>query len=162
MIEATYVLTIDDLIEAGKEGYGDDRSITLFRAQWLAVGIGLIAIVFTQKPSPLYWLMLLGMFFIWVAIAYPGRRLRDHFQKSVTNEQIVAQIDEAGVTATSSTSRTEIKWEGFSVMLDTPLTLTLLTISNTILVFPKRAFTEQSCEEFRRLVAQKSIPFKLR
>jgi hypothetical protein len=162
MIEATYVLTIDDLMEAGKEGYGDDRTITLFRVQWLAVGIGLIAIVLTQKPSPLYWLMLLGMFFIWVAIAYPGRRLRDHFRKSVTNEQIVAQIDDAGVTTASSTSRTEIKWEGFRFMLDTPMTFTLLTIANNMLVFPKRAFTEQSCEEFRRLVAQKGIPSKPR
>jgi hypothetical protein len=162
MIEATYVLTVDDLVDAGKEGYGDDRSITRFRAQWLAVGIGMIAIVLTQKPSALYWLMLLGMFFIWIAIAYPGRRLRDHFQKSVTNEQIVAQIDEAGVTTASSTSRTEIRWEGFRLMLDTRLTLTLLTIGNTMLVFPKRAFTEQSREEFRRLVIEKGIPSKTR
>ena len=43
-------------------------------------------------------------------------------------------------------------------MLDTPTTITLLTIENSMLVFPKRAFTEQSCEEFRRLVAQKGIP----
>jgi hypothetical protein len=162
MIEATYVLTIDDLMEAGKEGYGDYRSITRFRMQWLAIGIGLIAIVLTQKPSPLYWLMLLGMLFIWIAISYPGRRLRDHFQKSVTNEQIVAQIDEAGVTTASSTSRSEIKWEGFRFMLDTPMTLTLLTIDNNMLVFPKRAFTQQSCEEFRRLVDQKGIPSRTR
>jgi len=162
MIEATYVLTVDDLVDAGKEGYGDDRTVIRFRAQWLAVGIGLIAIVLTQKPSPLYWLMLLGLLFIWVAISYPGRRLREHFQKSVTNEQIVAQIDEAGVTTASSTSRSEIKWEGFKLMLDTPMTLTLLTIENTMLVFPKRAFTEQSREEFRRLVIEKGIPSKTR
>ena len=117
MIEARYVLTIDDLVEAGKEGYGDDRSITRFRAQWLAVGIGMIAIVLAQKPSPLYWLMLLGIFFIWIAIAYPGRHLRDHFQQSVKTT-VVAQIDEAGVTTASSTSRSEIKWEGFRLMLD--------------------------------------------
>jgi len=106
--------------------------------------------------------MLLGMLFIWIAIAYPGLHLRDHFQKSVTNEQIVAQIDEAGVTTASSTSRSEIKWEGFRFMLDTPMTLTLLTIGNTMLVFPKCAFTQQSCEEFRRLVVQKGIPFRTR
>ena len=98
MIEATYVLTIDDLMDAGKEGYGGHRTVIRFRAQWLAVGIGLIAIVLTQKPSPLYWLMLLGLLFIWVAISYPGRRLREHFQKSVTNEQIVAQIDDPAGT----------------------------------------------------------------
>jgi len=125
MIEVTYVLTIDDLMEAGKQGYGDDRSITRFRMQWLAIGIGLIVIVRTEKPSPLYWLMLLGMLFIWIAISYPGRRLRDHFQKSVTNEEIVARIDEAGVTTASSTSRSEIKWKGFRFMLDTPMTLSL-------------------------------------
>ena len=136
--------------------------ITRFRAQWLAVGIGTIAIVLAQKPSPLYWLMLLGIFFIWIAIAYPGRHLRDHFQKSVTNEQVVAQIDEAGVTTASSTSRSEIKWEGFRLMLDTPMTLALFTIDNTMIIFPKRAFTEQSCEEFRRLIIQKGIPSRTR
>jgi hypothetical protein len=162
MIEATYVLTVDDLVEAGKEGSGDDRSITRFRAQWLAVGIGLIAIVLTQKPSPLYWLMLLGLLFIWVAVSYPRRRLREHFQKSVTNEQIVARIDEAGVTTASSISRSEIKWRGLKSMLETPGTLSLLTIDNAILVFPKRAFTEQSCEEFRRLIVQKGIPSRTR
>ncbi len=162
MIEVSYVLTIEDLMEAGKEGYGDNRSITRFRMQWLAVGIATIAIVLTQKPSPLYWLMLLGMFFIWIALAYPGRHLRDHFQKSVTNEQIVAQIDEAGVTTASPTSRSEIKWEGFRLMLDTPATLGLLTIGNAMLVFPKRAFTEQSREEFRHLAVQKGIPSRTR
>ncbi len=162
MIEATYVLTIDDLVEAGKEGYGDDRTVTRFRVQWLAVGIGLIAIVLTQKPSPLYWLMALGLLFIWIAISYPGRRLKDHFQKSVTNEQIVAQIDEVGVTTACPTSRTEIKWEGFKSMIETPMTLTLLTIGNSMLVLPKRAFTEQSCEELRRLVVQKGIPSRTR
>jgi hypothetical protein len=118
--------------------------------------------VLTQKPSPLYWLMLLGILFIWIAISYPSRRLRDHFQKSVTNEEIVARIDEAGVTTASSTSRSEIKWEGFRFMLDTPMTLSLLTIDNHMCVFPKRAFTEQSCEEFLRLVAQNGIPSKPR
>ena len=160
MIEATYVLTLDDLVEAGKEGYGDDRSITRFRVQWLVVGIGLIAIVLTQKPSPLYWLLLLGLLFIWTAIAYPGQRLKGHFRKSVTGEEVAAQIDEFGVTTISPTSRTEIKWEGFSFMVETSKTLSLVTISNTILVFPKRAFTEQSCEELRRLIIQKGIRSK--
>jgi hypothetical protein len=162
MIEATYILTIGDLVEAGKEGYGDDRSITRFRAQWLAIGIGMIAVVLTQKPSPIYWLMLLGMLFIWIAITYPGRQLKDHFQKSVTNEEVVARIDEVGITTASSTGRSEIKWEGIRLMFETSATLTLLTIGNTLIVFPKRAFTKQSCEEFRRLVVQKGVPSRTR
>jgi YcxB-like protein len=162
MIEATYVLTLDDLMEAGKEGTSDDRSIIRFRVQWLVVGIGLIAIVFTQKPSPLYWLLLIGLFFIWMAIAYPGRHFKRHFEKSVTNEQVVAHIDQSGITTESPTSRCEMKWAGFRFMLETHTTITLVTISNTIVVFPKRAFAEQSCEEFHRLVIQNGISAKPR
>jgi hypothetical protein len=53
MIEATYVLTIDDLMEAGKKGYGDDLSITRFRMQWLAIGIGLIHCAYPETISTL-------------------------------------------------------------------------------------------------------------
>jgi hypothetical protein len=160
MIEATFVLNIDDLMEAGKEGYRRDLSLTRYRLQWTAIGLGLIAIVVTQKPSPLYWLILLGLFFVWSALRYPGRHLKTHFQKSVTNEQVAVQIDETGVTTDSPTSRGKVKWNGFAFWLETPKTFSLLTISNVMYVFPKRAFNEQSCEEFRKLIVQKGIPRK--
>jgi chromate transport protein ChrA len=86
MIEATYVLTIDDLMEAGKEGYGRDATVKRYRGQWVVIGIGLIAIVLTQKPSPLYWMILLGLFYVWSAVKLPVPYLKKHFQKSVTNE----------------------------------------------------------------------------
>ncbi len=159
MIEATYVLTIDDLMEAGKEAIAGDRAILRFRAQWLAVGIGLIAIVFIQKPSPLYWLLLLALLFIWIAIAHPGQFLKAHFQKSVTNEEVVVHIDQSGVRMESPTSRCEIKWSGFKKMHETSGTLSLITITNTFIVLPKRAFTEKASEEFLKLAAQNGIRF---
>jgi hypothetical protein len=162
MIEATYVLTIDDLMEPGKEGYRRDASVKRYRLQWAVVGLGLIAIVLTQKPSPFYWMILLGLLFVWNAINLPAPYLKRHFQKSVTNEQVVAQIDDGGVTIEAPTARTEMKWAAFSYALETPNTFTLFTIANLMYVFPKRAFSEQSCEEFRRLIVQKGIRTKPR
>src|SRR5258708_28162225 len=146
MIEVTYVLTIDDLMEAGKEGYTRDSSVKSYRVQWVVIGVGLIAIVLTQKPSPLYWMILLGLFLVWNAIKLPAPYLKKHFQKSVTNEQVVAQIDETGVTTESPTSRGKMKWAGVAFWLETPKTFSLLTIANVMYVFPKPAFNEQSCE----------------
>jgi hypothetical protein len=140
MIEATYVLTIDDLMESGKEGYGRDATVKRYRVQWVVIGIGLIAIVLTQKPSPLYWMILLGLFYVWSAVKLPAPYLKKHFQKSVTNEQVVAQIDEGGVTTESPTARTEMKWAAFAYWLETPNTFSLFTIANLMYVFPKRAF----------------------
>jgi hypothetical protein len=97
-------------MEPGKEGYRRDASVKRYRLQWAVVGLGLIVIVLTQKPSPFYWMILLG-------VAYA---------------------------------------------LETPNTFTLFTIANLMYVFPKRAFSEQSCEEFRRLIVQKGIRTKPR
>jgi hypothetical protein len=162
MIEATYVLTIDDLMEAGKEGYGRDLSVKRYRVRWVVIGVGLIAIVLAQKPSPLYGLIFLGLFYLWSATRFPTSYLKKHFQKSVTNEQVVAQIDEGGVTTESPTARTEMKWAGFGYALETPNTFSLFTIANIMYVFPKRAFSEQSREEFRKIIVQNGIPTKPR
>jgi len=158
MIEATYTLSVDDFMEAGRAGYRKDLSITRYRAQWLTVGIGLIAVVLTQKPSPIYWLLLLAALLIWSAVTYPGQHLRKHFQRSVTDEQVLVQINEAGVTTLSRTSRAELKWAAFKSMVETPGTLSLLTINNVLYVFPKRAFSEQACNELRLLILQNGIP----
>jgi YcxB-like protein len=159
MIEVTFVLTIDDLMEAGKEGYARDTSVKRSRVYWVVIGVVLIAIALTQKPFPLYWMILLGLLLVW-NIVLPTPYLRKHFQKSVTNEQVVAQIDETGVTTESPTSRGEMKWAGVAFWLETPKTFSLVTISNVMYVFPKRAFNEQSCEELRRLIVQNRIPGK--
>jgi hypothetical protein len=162
MIEATYILTIDDLMDAGKAVYGYESSVKRHRLERLVIGLGLIAIVLTQKPSPLYWFILPGLLYVWSAIRFPVRYLKNHFQKSVTNEQIVAQIDEIGTTTSSPTGRSETKWAGFKFMIETPKTLSLLTNNNIMYVFPKRAFSEQSCEELRKLVVNNGIPTKPR
>ena len=51
MVEATYILTIDDLMDAGKAVYGYESSVKRHRLERLVIGVGLIAIVLTQKPS---------------------------------------------------------------------------------------------------------------
>jgi hypothetical protein len=162
MIQATYVLTINDVMEAGKAALKRELAITRVRAEWIAMAIGLIAIVLTQKLSPLYWLILLALLFIWHAISYPGQGLKIHFQRSVTNQQIVAQITESSVTTMSETSRTETTWKGLSFTTETPNTITLVTITGTMYVFPKRAFGEQACNELRKLITQNGIPSKSR
>jgi len=158
MIEGSYTLSIDDLTEAGKAALGKEFSGTRGRVVLVAIGMGLIAIVVTHRPSPLYWLIPLGLFFIWAAISHPGQTVRKHFQKSVTNEEVTAQISEAGIMMTSATSRTEMKWAGFRSFVETPRTISLITISNGMCIFPKRAFNEQSCQQFRELIQQEKVP----
>ena len=159
MIEATYTLTADDLTEAGTSSLASAGELrtTRVRAELLAIGIGLIAIVLTQKPSPIYWLMLLGLFFIGRAIAYPGRTLRKHFAKSVTNEKISTQVSDEGLASQSETSRLEIRWSGFRSVTYTANTIALLTIGNTVLVLPKRAFAENDLVELRAMIARHGI-----
>jgi hypothetical protein len=158
MIEATYVLTIDDFMDAVGEGYRRDRKTRRTRAAYVVVGLGLIAVVLTGEPSPSYWVIVVGLWLAWWGIQPPTRRLRNYYKKSVTNEQIVAQIDEIGVTTVSPTGRDEMRWAGFRFVLETPMTFSLYTTANIMYVFPKRAFNEQSCEELRRLMVEKGIP----
>ena len=160
MIEATYLLTIDDLMDAGKIGYRHDVTAIFNRVGSLVVGLGLIAIAFTQKPSPLYWLILLGAFFVWRGIRSPVHRMKNYYKKIVTNEHVDVQVDEVGVRTVSPNHRTETKWAGFRYALETPKTFSLYTIANKMYVFPKRAFNEESCEELRKLIARNGIPTK--
>ena len=50
-----------------------------------------------------------------------------------------------------------MKWAAFSFMIETPKTLSLFTIANNMCVIPKRAFSEQSCEELRQLIVKNGI-----
>ena len=162
MIEATYVLTIDDFMDAVGEGYRRDGKTRRTRTGYVVVGLGLIAVVLTGEPSPSYWVIVVGLWLAWWGIQPPARRLRNYYKKGVTNEQIVAQIDEIGVTTVSQTGRSETKWAGFRFMLETPKTFSLYTTSNVMYVFPKRAFDESSCEELRNLIVKNGIPTKPR
>lgn len=76
----------------------------------------------------------------------------------MTNEQVVAQIDQTGITMETPTSRTEMKWQAFAYALETPTTFSLFTISNLMYIFPKRAFSEITSEECRKLIAQSGLP----
>jgi hypothetical protein len=157
MIEISYVLTIDDVTDGGTEAYVSDSSTRRYRLQWVAIGLGLIAIVVSQPPSPFYWLVLLGLFFIWCGLRPPKRYLKSHFQKSVTGEQIVARIDEMGVSTESPTAHGVTKWEGIVRTTETRNTFSLITNNYSIYVFPKRVFSEQSLKEFQQLIVQKGI-----
>jgi YcxB-like protein len=161
MIEATYILTIDDFMDAVRERFRRDPANIRIRVGYIVIGVGLIA-VFVEKLPLAYWLIFVGVFLAWWGIRSPARRLKNYYQRSVTNEQIVAQIDENGVTTVSPTGRSEMKWVGFAYVLETPKTFSLYTIGNIMFVFPKRAFDEQSCEELRKLVVNNGIPTKPR
>jgi hypothetical protein len=167
MIEATYVLTIDDLMDAIRSSYRIDKRSNRARIAVGALGIAIIPLVFYTRSfgdgrGLPYWIIPLGVGLAWSSFQSPQRRLKAHYQKSVTNEQVVAQIMESGVTTTSQTARSEIKWAGFAYTIETPKTLALFTNSNVMFVFPKRAFDEQSCEEFHKLIVKNGIPAKPR
>jgi hypothetical protein len=55
--------------------------------------------------------------------------------------------------------RTEANWAAFKLTFETSKTFALHD-GKLLYVFPKRAFSEESREEFRRLVAEKNIPTK--
>ena len=165
MIEVRYVLQIEDFMDAIRASYAGDKRGKRAQIAMIAIGIAIVPLVFYTRSfgegrELSYWMIPLGLGLAWSGFQSPARRLRTYYQESVTNEQVVAQIDETGVTTVSSTTRTEMKWAGFAHGFETPNTFSLYTIANLMYVFPKRAFNEQSCEEFRKLIVQNGIPTK--
>jgi hypothetical protein len=159
MIQSTYVLKLDDFLDAVREAYRHDGRTKLTRIGYVVGGLALIAIVLSGEPSPSYWVIAVGLWLTWWGIQPPARRLKRYYQKSVTNEEVVVQIDETGITTTSPTARTALKWAAFELALETPRTFSLHA-SNLMYVFPKRAFNEASSEELRKLIAQNKVPTK--
>ncbi len=157
MIQATYVLTLDDFLDAAGEAYRHDGKGKLYRVGIVAVGLWLIADALA-RPSPSYYGIVVGLLLAWWGIRPPARRLRGYYQKMVTNEEIIVQIDETGITTMSPTTRTELKWAAFQIVMETSKTFSLYA-ANLMYVFPKRAFNEALSEEFRKLL-KNNVPAK--
>jgi hypothetical protein len=167
MIEIRYVLQIEDFMDAIRASYASDKRGKRVRIAMIVIGIAIVPLVFYTRSFGAgrglpYWMIPLGLGLAWSGLQSPALRLKTYYKKSVTNEKVIAQIDEGGVTTESPTARTEMKWVGFSYALETPNTFSLFTIANLLFVFPKRAFSEQSCEEFRKIIVQNGIPTKPR
>ncbi len=161
MIEAKYILRVDEATDAARKAYRYDLLTWLSRAGSVVVGLGLIGIVFTGKPSPAYWVVAVGIWFVWHGIQSPVTRFsfRLFLKMGAPNEEVAVQIDETAGIIVAPNVRTEANWAAFKLTFETSKAFALHD-GKLLYVFPKRAFSEESREEFRRLVAEKKIPTK--
>jgi len=156
MIEARYVLRTDEATDAAREAYRRSWIMRLSRSGSVIVGLGLIGIAFTGNPSPAYWVIAVGIWFVWHGIQSPVRRFsyKVGLKTSISNEEVLVQINETMVVVASPTTRIEAQWAAFNLAFETPKTF-VLHDGKLLYVFPKRAFSEQCREELRRLIEEK-------
>jgi hypothetical protein len=75
MIEANYILTIGDFMDAVRERFRRDPANLRIRVGYFVTGVGLIA-VFVEKLPLACWLIFVGLFLLggaWRGIRSPAR-----------------------------------------------------------------------------------------
>jgi len=158
MIEIRYVLQIEDFMDSVRASYASDKRGKRVRMAMSAIGIAIVPLVFDTKSfgegSGLsYWMIPLGLGLAWYGL-FPARRLKAFYQKCVTGEEVTGQFDDARMVTFSATARTEILWSAFDSWIEGQTTFAIYA-ANVMYVLPKRAFSDESCAEFRRLLSEK-------
>ena len=159
MIQVLYTLQIDDFMDAVGASYAKDKRGKRIRAAMIVIGIAIVPLVlytrsFGEDRGLSYWMIPLGLGLAWSAFQSPARRLKSYYKKSVTGEQVTGQFDAGRMVTFSTTTRIEILWSGFDEWMEGDTTFVVFA-ANMMYVFPKRAFSEGACAEFRRLLGEK-------
>jgi len=100
---------------------------------------------------------LLGMgpfalcFFVW-GFQSPRHRARKVYADAITGMEYEATITEDGITTVSSVARGELKWAAFSRVIEGN-DATALVSDAVMYVFPKRAFSPEQLEAFKKLTS---------
>lgn len=80
------------------------------------------------------------------------RRARKFYAAAVTDKDYEADISEGGVMTMCRVGRSELKWEAFQRVIEGDDAIAL--VSDAVMyVFPKRAFTAEQLDEFKKLIA---------
>jgi hypothetical protein len=88
------------------------------------------------------------------ALMTPARAAKATYSATLAgNESYTAEIQENGVLMTSPHSTTDCRWSRFDRTFESSTVIAIFD-RNLMYLFPKRFFTEQQVEEFRRLISQ--------
>jgi len=126
----------------------------------VCVGVLLLIAPFITSSGPLHPdLFLLGMspfgvcMILCVVLQNPRRVARKYYAPEVQDLEYQATIAQDGITTTSPTGRSELRWAAFSRVIEGKDALAVVE-KTTMYVFPRRAFSEQQWAEFIALLRE--------
>jgi hypothetical protein len=157
-IEISYEYTIDDLVDAAEALDRLNPDARKIRIAMLVAGVFLIVGPFVlHDPWVPNWFAIIGAYTAFFGLQTPARITRRYYKKNFAPESCEAHISEEGITTVSSTGRSEMKWEGFQLVVEGKHTFVAQRRS-VVYTIPKRAFTNEQAEQFRKLFKQNTKP----
>jgi len=161
VIDGKAVLTERDFVEAWGHVPQFRRSIRAF--VWLLPSLGVLMVLSAANRGGLRWAVLsLVPAGITVALGVGALPLlRARWAKRVIRDAAAGEttfrFDEAGVQASNSLRRHELKWAGLTQQVETPSSFLICASPRMLLVVPKRAFGPDEQQGLRQMLQQRIL-----
>jgi hypothetical protein len=157
-IEISYEYTVEDLVDAAEALDRINPEARKLRIAMLVAGIILVIGPFVLHDLWVpKWFAILGAYPALFGSQTPARITRRYYKKNFVPESCEAHITEEGITTITSTGRSEMKWKGFQLVVEGKRTF-VAQRGSVMYTIPKRAFTSEQAEQFRKLFKQTANP----